>query len=164
MRRNGRVVTKDVLEHAPAPTARVESLRNLQRIGRLKDEPPDRGEFEKLVASGKSMLPDAGNPALAPLSRSNLACDSAHFFALAAIRWCGYRPANRTIVFQALPHTLSFSVAKWRFLDDCHHKRNAALYDGSYLVDEQLIKDLIVVAKELQAAVEALGPIAASKF
>lgn len=67
------------------------------------------------------MLPDAGNPALAPLSRFNLAYDSAHFFALAAIRWCGYRPANRTIVFQALPHTLSFSVAKWRFLDDCHH-------------------------------------------
>ena len=142
-------------------TSPQENLRNLQRVGRLKAEPPDQVEFEKLVASGKSMLPDAGNPALAPLSRFNLAYDSAHFFALAAIRWCGYRPANRTIVFQALPHTLSFSVPKWRFLDDCHHKRNAALYDGSYAVDEQLIKDLIVVARELQAAVEGLGPVGA---
>lgn len=50
--------------------------------------------------------------------------------------------------------------AKWRFLDDCHKKRNVALYDGDFAEDEQLIGELIAVAKELQIAVEALGPVA----
>ncbi|MEF8747542.1 MAG: hypothetical protein V5B31_06800 [Candidatus Accumulibacter propinquus] len=52
-------------------------------------------------------------------------------------------------------------VAKWRFLDDCHQKRSRALYDGDYEEDEPLIRELIAVAKELQAAVEALGPVEA---
>ncbi len=101
-------------------TSSQESLQNLRKIGKLKAEPLDQVEFDKLVGSGKSMLPDAENPALALVSRFNLAYDAAHFFALAALRWHGYRSENRYIVFQALPHTLSFSTAKWRFLDDCH--------------------------------------------
>ena len=38
--------------------------------------------------------------------------------------------------------------------------KRQALYDGDYSEDEQLIEALIAAAKELQAAVEALGPIA----
>ncbi len=140
-------------------TSSQENLQNLQKIGKLKAEPLDQVEFDKLVGSGKSMLPDAENPALALISRFNLAYDAAHFFALAALRWHGYRSENRYTVFQALPHTLSFSTAKWRFLDDCHQKRNAALYDGEYSGDEQLIKELITVAHELHAAVKVLGPV-----
>ncbi len=113
-------------------TSSREQLQNLQKIGKLKPEPPDQVEFDNLVASGKRMLPDAENAGLAPVSRFSLAYDAAHFFALAALRWHGYRSEHRYIVFQALPHTLSFSTAKWRLLDACHQKRNAALYDGSY--------------------------------
>ena len=106
-------------------------------------------------------MPDAENPALSPDSRFILAYDAAHSLALAALRWHGFRPEARYIVFQVLGHTLSLPTAKWRFLDDCHQKRNVALYGGEYFDDEQLIKELIAVSKELQVAVEALGPVGA---
>ena len=136
-----------------------EQLQNLQKIGRLKAEPPNQVEFDGLVMSAKRKLPDAENPTLSPDSRFILAYDAAHSLALAALRWHGFRSEARYIVFQVLGHTVSFPTAKWRFLDDCHQKRNAALYDGQYFDDEQLIKELIAVTKELQLAVEALGPV-----
>ncbi|MEZ5614592.1 MAG: hypothetical protein R3E35_05195 [Rhodocyclaceae bacterium] len=95
-------------------------------------------------------------------SRFTLAYDAAHSLALAALRWHGYRSESRYIVFQALAHTLSFPTAKWRFLDDCHQKRNVALYDGDFSGDEQLIGELIAVTKELRSAVEALEPVGRS--
>ncbi|MBI4990209.1 MAG: hypothetical protein HZC23_15450 [Rhodocyclales bacterium] len=137
-----------------------ESLQNLQKIGQIKAEPPDQVEFDGLVRSARRKLPDADNPALSLESRFTLAYDAAHSLALAALRWHGYRSENRYTVFQVLGHTLSFPPAKWRFLDDCHKKRNIALYDGDFAEDEQLIGELIAVAKELQIAVEALGPVA----
>ena len=51
-------------------------------------------------------LRDAGNPANGLESRFDLAYNAAHGLCLAALRWHGYRPANRYIVFQVLPHTL----------------------------------------------------------
>lgn len=136
-----------------------ESLQNLQKIGKLKTEPPDQAEFDGQVRSARRMLPDAENLSLSPDSRFILAYDAAHSLALAALRWHGFRSDNRYIVFQVLGHTLSFPTAKWRFLDNCHHKRNVALYDGNYSEDEQLIKELIAVTKELLVAVEALGSV-----
>lgn len=139
-----------------------ENLQNLQQIGRIKAEPPDQTEFDGLVRSAGRKLPDAENPALSLESRFTLAYDAAHSLALAALRWHGYRSENRYIVFQALAHTLSFPAVKWRFLDDCHRKRNVALYDGDFAEDEQLIGELIAVTKELRIAVEALGPVGRS--
>ncbi len=136
-----------------------EQLQNLQKIGKLKAEPPNQSEFDGLLRSAKRKLPDAENAALSPDSRFILAYDAAHSLALAALRWHGFRADTRYIVIQVLAHTVSFQTAKWRFLDDCHQKRNAALYDGQSFDDEQLIKELIAVTKELQAAVEALGPV-----
>ncbi len=136
-----------------------EQLQSLQKIGKLKAEPPDQIEFDGLVKSAKRKLPDAENPALSPDSRFILAYDAAHSLALAALRWHGFRSEARYIVFQVLGHTVSFPTEKWRFLDDCHQKRNVALYDGEYFDDEQLIKELIAVTKELQSAVSALGPV-----
>lgn len=136
-----------------------ENLQKLQKIGTLKTEPPDQAEFDGLVRSARRKQPDAENLALSPESRFSLAYDAAHSLALAALRWHGFRPVNRYIVFQVLGHTLSFPTAKWRFLDDCHQKRNVALYEGDYSEDEQLIKELIAVTKDLLAAVEALGPV-----
>ena len=136
-----------------------EQLQNLQKIGKLKAEPPDQAEFDGLIRSAKRKLPDAENPALSPDSRFILAYDAAHSFALAALRWHGFRSEARYIVFQVLGHTVSFPTAKWRFLDDCHQKRNAALYDGQCFDDEQLIRELIAVTKELRVAIAALGPV-----
>lgn len=136
-----------------------EQLQNLQKTGKLKAEPPNQAEFDGLVGSAKRKLPDAENSALSPDSRFILAYDAAHSLALAALRWHGFRSEARYIVFQVLGLTATFLAAKWRFLDDCHRKRNAALYDGQNFDDEQLIKELIAVTKELQSAVAALGPV-----
>ena len=72
-------------------TSAQEQLQNLQKIGKLKDEPPDQAEFDGLVRSAKRKLPDAENPALSPDSRFILAYDAAHSLALAALRWRGFR-------------------------------------------------------------------------
>jgi len=140
-------------------TSPLEALQNLVRIGKLKAEPPDQTEFDGLIRSAARKLPDARNPGLSPDSRFILAYDAAHSLALAALRWHGFRSGNRYIVFQVLGSTVSFPAAKWRFLDNCHQKRNVALYDGDYAEDEQLISELIEVAGELQVAVTALGPV-----
>lgn len=137
----------------------LERLQNLARTGKLKAEPPDQAEFDGLVRSAGRKLPDARNPGLSPDSRFILAYDAAHSLALAALRWHGFRPENRYIVFQVLGSSVSFPEAKWRILDNCHQKRNVALYDGDYAEDEQLISELIKVAGELEIAVNALGPV-----
>ncbi len=140
----------------PSPNA---NLLNLQKIGKLKSEAPDQGEFNSLVQGAGRRLADAANPVLSSDSRFSLAYDAAHSFALAALRWHGFRSENRYLVFQVLQHTVAFPVSKWRLLAECHEKRNRALYDGDPLDDEQLIKEFISVTKDLQAAVKALGPV-----
>lgn len=135
------------------------NLLNLQKIGKLKAEPPNQIEFDKLVQSAGRRLRDADNPALASDSRFSLAYDAAHSLALAALRWHGFRSENRYLVFQALPHTLAFPTGKAAFLSDCHAKRNAILYDGDPMDDELRIKELIAVTKDLQVAALALGPV-----
>lgn len=140
----------------PSPNA---NLLNLQKIGKLKSEPPNQVEFDNLVQSAGRRLADAANPGLSSDSRFSLAYDAAHSLALAALRWHGFRSENRYLVFQVLPHTVAFPVGKWRLLAECHEKRNRALYDGDPLDDEQLINEFIAVAKDLQAAAQALGPV-----
>jgi len=86
----------------------LERLQNLARAGKLKAEPPDQAEFDGLVRSAGRKLPDARNPGLSPDSRFILAYDAAHSLALAALRWHGFRPENRYIVFQVLGSSVSF--------------------------------------------------------
>jgi len=140
-------------------TSPREKLQNLAKTGKLKAEPPDQGEFDGLVRSASRKLPDAQISGLSPESRFTLAYDAAHSLGLAALRWHGFRADNRYIVFQVLESTASIPAAKWRVLANCHDKRNAALYDGEYAEEEQLISELIAVTLELKAAVEALGPV-----
>ena len=137
----------------------TEQLQNLAAIRKLKTEPPDAREFNGLLLAAKRMLPDAELEQLSPHSRFQLAYDAAHSLALAALRWHGYRASDRYIVFQTLPHTLNFPQGKWRLLDNCHQKRNAALYEGAFQEDERLISELIGVTKDLLAEVEKLSPI-----
>ena len=139
-------------------------LDNLVESGLLKLEPGDQTEFSGLVNSGRKRLADAKKQGLSAESKFDLAYSAAHAFSLAAMRWHGYRPANkRYVVFQALGHTLGIKREDWRILDKCHGIRNSFEYDGSFDVDESLLNALIDAAGNAQSAVGKLGPIPAHK-
>ena len=134
----------------------LSELNNLVRIGKLKEEAPSRIEFDGLIHSGQVRLEDAQNEANSLESRFDLAYNAAHAFCLAALRWHGYRPYSRYIVFQALPHTLGLETAIWRALAKCHDRRNLAEYEGHLEVDEQLVSDLVSCAKSVYDSVSKL--------
>ena len=95
----------------------TDSLFNLSGPGKpLKAEPPDTAETAGLLRTGRARLMDAGN--------------AAHALCLAALRRQGYRPSQRYIVFQVLPHTLGLGPEVWRVLDKCHNTRNLGEYEG----------------------------------
>jgi hypothetical protein len=136
-------------------------LDSLVGAGLLKREPGDQSEFDALVRSGQTRLTDARQPTLAPESQFDLAYNAAHAFALAALRWHGYRPNNRRyVVFQVLQHTLGLKPQVWRVLDKCHGARNLAEYEGTFAVDQQLLTDLMAAAEVVYAAIEKMGPVA----
>src|SRR5579863_3487131 len=92
-------------------------------------------------------------------SRFDLAYNAAHARCLAALRWHGYRPTNRYIVFQTLPHTLGLDPEVWRVLDKCHSVRNLGEYEGDLNVDERLVADLVVACRSVAAKLDLLAPI-----
>lgn len=138
-----------------------QSLENLVKIGQLKPEKAGQAELNGLINSAINRLKDAEKTDLSPDSRFSLAYDAAHSLALAALRWHGYRSENRHTVFNALAHTLALPSGQWRFLADCHHRRNVALYDGELIEDESRIAELIATTKELVVKIRALGPLVA---
>jgi len=137
----------------------IDKLDNLVKINKLKPESPNQVEFDGLVRSGTVRLKDAKNTDLSDDSRFDLAYNAAHAFALAAMRWWGYRSNNRYLVFQCLQHTLGLEMAKWRVLDICHNKRNIAEYEGHLEIDQQLLAELIDITSELQKLVQQMEPI-----
>jgi hypothetical protein len=134
-------------------------LDNLVRIGQLKAEPAAQAEIDGLMKSGAARIKDAENQQLSVESRFDLAYNAAHAFSLAALRFHGYRSENCFLVFQSLQHTLLLSPAKWRVLDQADKKRNLVEYEGSADVDTSLLQALIRIAREVEAAVTALGQL-----
>jgi len=132
-------------------------LENLASAGALKHEPCTASEFQGLVRSGEARLSDAANAELAIESRFDLAYNAAFALALAALRARKYRPANRFVVFQVLPHTLGVSTATWRVLAKCHERRNLAEYEGVVDVDERLMADLLVAGRAVLEAIRAVS-------
>lgn len=130
-------------------------LENLSGPGKpLRPEPPSENETQGLLRTGLARLKDAGNPALALESRFDLAYNAAHALSLVALRIQGFRPANRYIVFQLLPHTLGLGPEVWRVLDKCHNTRNLGEYEGLLEVDERLVKDLITATQAVANALK----------
>ena len=129
-------------------------LDNLVKIGQLKREPSRPDELDGLRRSGEARLSDAEKRTLAIESRFDLAYNAAHALALAALRRLGYRPANRYVVFQTLPHTLGVAAATWRVLAKAHASRNVTEYEGSLDIDERLIEDMIRAAKTVKKALD----------
>lgn len=139
-------------------TSALENLLNVTKGG-LKKEAPSQSEIDGLVKAAKRKRQDSAIGGLGVESRFDLLYNAAHALALAALRWHGYRSDNRFLVFQALAHTVGFPATKWRILDRCHTKRNLAEYEGNFDVDARLVNELAAVTAELEAAVDALGPI-----
>ena len=131
-------------------------LDNLVRIGQLKIESASESELQGLVRSGVHRLDDAAREELSLESRFDLAYNSGHALALAALRFLGYRSESRYLVFQCLQHTINLPQEQWRVLDHAHRKRNLAEYEGEMDVDEQLVTALLRVAREVAKRVEQL--------
>lgn len=135
-----------------------QSLDNLTKIGKLKAEPFAETEFSGLVNSARKRLADARNESLSSESRFDLAYNAAHAYALAALRFHGYRSDNRALVFQVLEHTTGMAAAKWRVLSKCHDVRNLAEYEGHSEIDVRLLEDLLKITSEMEGLVLALRP------
>ena len=125
-------------------------LDNLVKIGQLKKEPFSQSEFDTYIRSGKERLQDALAPGISLSGKFLLGYSASYSFSLAALRKLGYRPANRYVVFQCLPHTLGVGVDIWRVLADAHDVRNGFEYEGSDEVTEDLSEQVIRCAKTLE--------------
>jgi hypothetical protein len=115
--------------------------------------------FAGLKRSGHARLKDAVNTGNSLEGRFDLAYNAAHALCLAALRWYGYRPSNRYIVFQLLPHTLGLGPEVWRVLSKCHDIRNLGEYEGDLNIDDRIVADLIVACQTVSAKVDALRPL-----
>ena len=122
----------------------------------LVAEPPDRKEFAGLKRSALARLKDAGNTANSLESRFDLVYNAAHALALAALRHHGFRPSNRYIVFQVLPHTLGVGSEVWRVLAKGHEIRNVAEYEGELNIDERIVADMITACRVVAAKLDEL--------
>lgn len=137
-------------------------LPNLDRLcgaGLLHAEPPAADEYAGLLRSGLARLRDARNASLALESRFDLAYNASHALCLAALRWHGFRPANkRLIVFQVLPDTLGLGPEVWRVLAKGHDQRNLGEYEGHLDIDERFVTDLVAACAQVAAKIDTLPP------
>jgi hypothetical protein len=111
-------------------------------------------------AQGWPVLRNASNAANSLEGRFDLAYNAAHAFCLAALRYHGFRPGNRYIVFQVLPHTVGLGPKVWRVLAKCHEIRNLGEYEGDLNIDERIVTDLIVACRAVAAKLDALPALA----
>lgn len=138
----------------------ISPLERLAGPGKsLAAEPPDAKEFAGLKRSGMVRLKDAGNSTNSLEGRFDLAYNAAHALCLAALRYHGFRPGNRYIIFQVLPHTLGLGPEVWRVLAKCHEIRNVGEYEGDLNIDERIVADLIVACRAVAAKLDTLSAL-----
>lgn len=138
-----------------SPLERLASQHNAP----LKAEPPDAREFAGLLKAGVTRLADAGNLTVSLEGRFDHAYGAAHSLSLAAVRFHGFRPTKRYIVFQVLPHTLGLDAPVWAVLSKAHDVRNLGDYEGDLQVTERLVSDIIVAAGMVLEKLRALPPL-----
>ncbi|MDG0025976.1 hypothetical protein [Trinickia sp. Y13] len=131
-------------------------LDNLVRIGKLKPFPANRSEFEHLLGFARTLLGTVtSSGTMATESQFVLAYDAAH----AALRAHAYRSDDRSLVFQCLEHTIGWPTEKWRVLDNCRRRRNAAEYEGNVDLPASLTAELVQLTAELIETVSGLERI-----
>jgi hypothetical protein len=138
---------------SPSPLERLAGPGNV-----LGKEPADAKEFAGLLRSGLARLKDAENDSNSLDSRFDLADSAAHALSLAALRYRGFRPSKRYIVFQVLP-ALGLGADVWRVLSKCHDLRNRTEYEGVLDVDDRLVTDLIAACRKVADKVSHLPPL-----
>lgn len=139
------------------PKLTLPELENLVSTGALQRQAPDSSEIATLLKSARTRLKGADNKELETANRFYLAYGSAHASAVAALRLHGYRAKNRSIVFQALQHTVGWAPAGWRVLLNAHNLRNDMDYEGVGEVDDTIAGALLAAAKQLARDVTALS-------
>jgi len=115
-----------------------------------------------LKRAGLARLKDAENTTNSLDGRFDLAYNAAHALCLAALRHCGFRPANRYIVFQVLPHTLGLGPEVWRVLAKCHEIRNRGEYEGDLDIDDRIVADLVAACRTVAGKLDTLPPLKGS--
>jgi hypothetical protein len=132
-------------------------LDNLVAARQLKAEPGSPQEVATLLQRAASLLTDAGNASLSPASRYSLAYDAAFALATAALRLRGFRPdaarGHRSVVFQALPHTVDAPRDLWTALTAAHDRRNAIEYSAALAPSQAEVSDLLKLARALDGLV-----------
>lgn len=121
----------------------MEALENLVKVKQIHRELFDQTEFDGMLKAANNKLNDAKLKGLSQDSQFMLAYGAAHALSLAALRFHGYRTDSRYLVFQCLQHTVGFSNAQWRVLDQCHRKRNLAEYEGHFDIGKALLTELM---------------------
>lgn len=137
----------------------LETLENLVKIGKLKKEPADQKEFDRMLNSARRGINDAKVKGISEDGQFSFVYGAAHALALAALRWHGYRSDNRYLVFQCLEQTTGLENAKWRVLDKCHQLRNHAEYEGLLEITPQLHQELVDITEELLQLVSHFDPV-----
>jgi hypothetical protein len=128
----------------------IKALENLLKVGQLKQEASAQAEIDTHIQSGRDRLRDACAKGISLSGKFLLGYSAAYAFSLAALRRHGYRPVNRYVVFQCLPHTLSVGPDIWRVLADAHDVRNGFEYEGSDEVTEDLGNQVVRCAQALE--------------
>ncbi len=134
------------------------SLKNLLKIGQLKEHPPDAREIQKLLLAAERNLADARVTSISLETRFDAAYKAIMQSALAALMACGYRPAtnrpgHHMTVIQSLPLTIGLSGARITVLDTLRRKRNILDYTGEDM-DDASMESCIVESEQLLADVE----------
>lgn len=127
--------------------------------GPLQVERPNANEFARLCAAAARNLADARVQDISLEGRFMMAYGAAHAYCAAALRYHGFRPQNRYIVFQVLPHTLGLGPEVWRVLAQAHSRRNEAEYEGGLEISEQFVRDVMTACEFVAAAISALPPL-----
>ena len=104
-------------------------------------------------------LKDAENASNSLEGRFDLAYNAADSLCLAALRHRGYRPGNRYIVFQVLPHTLGLGPNVWRVLAKRHEIHNLGEYQGDLDIDDPIVDGMVDACKAVVAKLDALPPL-----
>jgi hypothetical protein len=129
------------------------SLKNLLKIGQLKEHPASVDEIERLLAAAQRNLRDARVKDLSAETRFDAAYKAIMQSALAALMMHGYRPdtnrpGHHMTVLQSTPLTLGLPARRVVVLDALRRQRNIADYTGDD-VDDSTAENCISEAKQL---------------
>ncbi len=130
------------------------TLKNLLKIGQLKEHPVSAAEIERLLTAAERNLRDAHVKDISAETRFDAAYKALMQCALAALMMHGYRPdtnrpGHHMTVLQSTPHTLGIPSRRVAVLDALRRQRNIADYTGDD-VDDSTAEHCINEAKQLR--------------